>query len=131
MFGDGGAVMNTPIQTGDGTQPSLLTLKIPDKEALYQSYMPFIKNGGLFIPTTREYRIGDAVIILLIMLNDPERLTVSGRVVWVTPRDAQNKRKQGIGVQFSLEDGGVVQKKIESHLVSMLNPNNATPTYTL
>lgn len=114
-----------------GQQPSLLTLKIPDKHALYQSYMQFIKNGGLFIPTNRDYRIGDPVIILLLLPEDPERHSVSGRVVWITPKDAQGRRRQGIGVQFGSENGGVVQKKIETLLVSQLNSESTSATYTL
>ena len=31
------------------SKPGLLTLTIKDKSALYLAYMPFIKNGGLFI----------------------------------------------------------------------------------
>lgn len=124
--------MSTPFENGGSAQqPSLLTLKVPDKNALYQSYMQFIKNGGLFIPTNRDYRIGDAVIILLLLLDDPERHSVSGRVVWVTPKNAQGRRIQGIGVQFGSENGGIVQKKIETLLVSLLNSENTGSTYTL
>lgn len=124
--------MSVPSENvGGAQQPSLLTLKVPDKNALYQSYMQFIRNGGLFIPTNRDYRIGDPVIILLMLLDDPERHTVSGRVVWITPKDAQGRRRQGIGVQFGRENGGVVQKKIETLLVSQLGAENTSGTYTL
>jgi type IV pilus assembly protein PilZ len=47
-----------------GAQPGILTLNIKDKSALYVSYMPFIKNGGLFIPTTRDSKLGDEVFLL-------------------------------------------------------------------
>lgn len=120
--------MSTPPSTGY-TQPGLLTLNVREKNALYLSYMSFIKNGGLFIPTTREYQLGDEVIILLTLMEDPERLSVAGKVVWMTPQGAQGKRAQGIGVQFSAQDGGVVQKKIETHLAGMLNTDR--PTHTL
>lgn len=121
--------MNTPLNS-PAPQPSLVTLKVPDKAALYQSYMPFIKHGGLFIPTTRPYRLGDAVILLLMLLDDPERLSVPGQVVWITPRVAQGKRRQGIGVQFGVENGGVVQKKIETLLVGLLSAENAAASDT-
>ena len=112
-----------------GAQPGILTLNIKDKSALYVSYMPFIKNGGLFIPTSKEYRLGDEVFILLTLLDSAERLPVAGKVVWVTPRAAQGKRAQGIGVQFSGQDGGVTQKKIESILAGALGADR--PTHTL
>ncbi|SMG66141.1 [similarity to] type IV pilus assembly PilZ, partial [methanotrophic bacterial endosymbiont of Bathymodiolus sp.] len=33
----------------------ILSLAIKEKHALYTAYMPFVENGGLFIPTNREY----------------------------------------------------------------------------
>ena len=48
-----------------GNKPGLLTLTIKDKSALYLAYMPFVKNGGLFIPTNSNYRLGDEVFMLL------------------------------------------------------------------
>ena len=86
------------------SKPGLLTLTIKDKSALYLAYMPFIKNGGLFIPTTRDSKLGDEVFLLLTLMDSAERLPVAGKVVWVTPRGAQGKRQQGIGVQFSPQD---------------------------
>jgi len=102
-----------------GTAPGMLTLNIKDKSALYASYMPFIKNGGLFIPTNKQYRLGDEVFLLLTLMDGAERLPVAGKVVWLTPRGAQGKRQQGIGVQFSTQDNGVTQKKIETILAGM------------
>ena len=119
--------MDTP--TRPGTQPGILTLNLKDKSALYVSYMPVIKNGVLFIPTGKEYRLGDEVFILLTLLDNAERLPVAGKVVWVTPKAAQGKRVQGIGVQFSAQDGGVTQKKIEAILAGALGADR--PTHTL
>lgn len=111
-----------------GIQPGILTLNIKDKSALYVAYMPFIKNGGLFIPTNKEYRLGDEVFILLTLMDSAERLPVAGKVVWVTPRAAQGKRVQGIGVQFSAQDNGATQQKIESLLAGSVGADRATHT---
>ena len=107
----------------------ILTLTIKDKSALYVAYMPFIKNGGLFIPTSKPYRLGDEVFILLTLMDQADRLPVAGRIVWVTPRGAQNKRAAGIGVQFSEQDAGQTQKKIESYLAGALGADR--PTHTM
>lgn len=112
-----------------GVQPGILTLNIKDKSALYVSYMPFIKNGGLFIPTTKDYRLADEVFILLTLMDSAERLPVAGKVVWITPKGAQGKRAQGIGVQFSNQDGGATQKKIEALLAGALGADR--PTHTM
>lgn len=110
------------------SQPGILTLSIKEKSSLYMAYMPFVKNGGLFIPTTKPYKLGDEVFILLTLLDSNERLPVAGKVIWLTPRGAQNKRTQGIGVQFSEQDGGETQKKIETALAGM---DDTRPTHTM
>ena len=81
-------------------KPGLLTLTIKDKSALYLAYMPFVKNGGLFIPTNSNYRLGDEVFMLLNVMGEEEKIPVAGRVIWITPKGAQGKRTAGIGVQF-------------------------------
>jgi type IV pilus assembly protein PilZ len=37
----------------------ILSLAIKDKTALYQSYMPYVRNGGIFVPTGKTYSLGD------------------------------------------------------------------------
>lgn len=120
--------MSTPMNLG-GAQPGILTLAIKDKSALYVAYMPFIKNGGLFIPTAKEYWLGAEVFILLTLMDSTERLPVAGKVVWLTPKGAQGKRQQGIGVQFSAQDQGATQRKIEGLLVGALGADR--PTHTM
>lgn len=121
--------MSTPSPRPGGAQPGILTLNIKDKSALYVAYMPFIRNGGLFIPTNKEFRLGDEVFILLTLMDSAERLPVAGKVVWVTPRGAQGKRLQGIGVQFSLQDSGATQQKIETLLAGSVGVDR--PTHTM
>ena len=121
--------MATPPRPGGAAQPGILTLNIKDKSALYVAYMPFVKNGGLFIPTNKEYRLGDEVFILLTLMDSAERLPVAGKVVWVTPKGAQGKRAQGIGVQFSSQDQGGTLRKIEAQLAGALGADR--PTHTM
>jgi len=68
------------------TKPGLLTLTIKDKSALYLAYMPFIINGGLFIPTNSSYRLGDEVFMLLNLMGEDEKIPVAGTVIWMTPK---------------------------------------------
>ena len=69
-------------------KPGLLTLTIKDKSALYLAYMPFVKNGGLFIPTSSNYRLGDEVFMLLNLMGADDKLPVAGRVIWLPPPGA-------------------------------------------
>ncbi|MFT5722317.1 MAG: type IV pilus assembly protein PilZ, partial [Motiliproteus sp.] len=79
----------------------ILSLTIKTKDELYRSYMPFIKNGGLFVATQRDYQLGEEVFMLLDLMEEPDKIPVSGKVVWVTPRGAQGGKLAGIGVQLS------------------------------
>jgi type IV pilus assembly protein PilZ len=106
----------------------ILSLTIKDKSALYAAYMPFITNGGLFIPTTKPYQLGDEVFMLLTLMDDKEKMPIAGRVVWVTPRGAQANRTAGIGVQFSELDKGQTRTKIENHLAAALKSERQTHT---
>ena len=107
----------------------ILSLAIKDKGSLYAAYMPFVKNGGLFIPTKKAYKIGDEVFMLLTLMDDTERIPVAGSVVWVTPQGAQGNRSPGIGVQFSEQDNGATRHKIEGLLAGALAADR--PTHTM
>jgi type IV pilus assembly protein PilZ len=111
-------------------RPSVLSLNINSKSALYAAYMPFLKNGGIFIPTTRSYVLGDEVFMLLALMNDPNKLPIAGTVVWVMPPRAQNSKAQGIGVHFKNDEGGLeAKRKIEALLGGVMQ--SSRPTHTM
>lgn len=109
-------------------KPGILSLTIRDKSALYASYMPFVENGGLFIPTNKNYRLGDEVFMLLTLMEEKEKLPIAGRIVWLTPNGAQANRTAGIGVQFSELDKGQTRKKVENYLAAALQSDRNTHT---
>jgi type IV pilus assembly protein PilZ len=113
---------------GGGARNGILSLTIKDKNVLYAAYMPFVKNGGMFIPTNKSYKLGDEVFMLLSLMDEPEKIPVAGKVVWVTPRGAQGNRAAGIGVQFSDQDNTAINK-IETYLAGMLGSDK--PTHTM
>ena len=108
-----------------GTRNGILSLTIKDKAVLYAAYMPFLQNGGLFIPTNKPYRIGDEVFMLLNLMDEPEKIPVAGKVVWVTPKRAQGNRASGIGVQFNGQDD-TASRKIETYLAGALESERPT-----
>ena len=109
-------------------KPGVLSLAIKEKVALYAAYMPFLSGGGLFIPTSKQYKMGDEVFMLLSLLDDPVKLKVVGHVVWITP-STQGNKPQGIGVQFNEKNGGQeARNKIESLLGNVLKSSRATHT---
>jgi type IV pilus assembly protein PilZ len=108
----------------------VMSLSIKEKPALHAAYMSFVNGGGLFIPTSRPYKLGDEVFMLMTLMDDPAKLAVAGKVVWITPAGAQNNRTQGIGVQFTQNENGIAARnKIEALLGSALGSNR--PTHTM
>lgn len=110
-------------------RPSVLSLNIKEKAALYAAYMPYLRNGGIFVPTGRPYKIGDDVYLLLSLMDDPAKFPVAGKVAWVTPQGAHNNKAQGIGVHFADDEGGgVARRKIEEILGAALKSSRTTHT---
>lgn len=100
-----------------------------DKAALYAAYIPLFKEGGIFISTLREYKLGDDVYVLLTLPDDIQRYPISGKVAWVTPARAAGNRAQGIGVRFPADEKSRLLKvKIEEILVSQLGSERPTQT---
>ncbi|CAK0740797.1 type IV pilus assembly protein PilZ [Gammaproteobacteria bacterium] len=107
------------------TRQNFLSLTIKDKNALYMSYMSFLKNGGLFIPTKKNYQLGDEIFMRIDLIDETERLAVAGKVVWITPQAAQANRTAGVGVQFTDQN---IRTKIETYLAGVKADR---PTHTL
>lgn len=114
---------------GGAARQGIVSLVVKDKATLYGAYMPYLKQGGIFVPTARRYFIGDEVFLLLTLPDSSERLPVAGKVVWVTPTGAQGSRTAGIGVQFAdTAEGESVRGKIETTLAGMLDRDAPTQT---
>ncbi|MGA9340949.1 MAG: PilZ domain-containing protein [Rhodanobacteraceae bacterium] len=112
------------------SRQGILSLAIKDKGALFNAYMPFVKGGGLFVPTTKNYDLGDEVFILLALMEETERMPVAGKVIWITPPGAQGNRMAGIGVQFNESaDGEAARTRIETILAGVLTQER--PTHTM
>ncbi|APW38167.1 pilus assembly protein PilZ [Rhodoferax koreense] len=110
-------------------RPSVIQLAIKEKAALYAAYIPLFSEGGMFIPTTREYQLGDDVYVLLSLPEDPQRYPIAGRVAWVTPGRAAGNRTQGVGIQFPKDEKARLLKlKIEELLGGHLGSDRPTQT---
>jgi type IV pilus assembly protein PilZ len=110
-------------------RPSVLSLAIKEKAALYAAYMPFLRNGGMFVPTTKSYRIGDEIYLILALMDDPNKYPIAGTVAWITPTGANNNKAQGIGVHFPADESGQrARHRIEEILGAALRSSRATHT---
>lgn len=119
----------SPSPSSASSRPSVIQLSIKEKAALYAAYIPLFTEGGIFIPSSRDYRIGDDVYVLLSLPDDPQRYPVAGKVAWVTPAKAQGGRTQGVGIRFPADEKSRVLKiKIEEILGASLGSDRATQT---
>src|SRR5262249_62370602 len=95
-----GAARSSAPAAAATARPSVIQLVFREKGALYAAYIPLLTEGGLFVPTTREYRLGEDIYLLLSLPDDPQRYPVAGKVAWITPANASGGRTQGVGVRF-------------------------------
>lgn len=110
-------------------RPSVIQLAIKEKAALYAAYIPLFTEGGIFIPTTREYRLGDDVYVLMSLPDDAQRYPVAGKVAWVTPARAAGTRAQGVGIQFPKDEKSrLLKNRIEEILGTYLSSDRTTQT---
>lgn len=110
-------------------RPSVMQLAIKEKAALYAAYIPLFAEGGIFVPTQRDYRLGDDVYVLLTLPDDPQRYPIAGRVAWVTPERASGNRTQGVGIQFPKDaKSAELKAKIEQILGTARSSEKPTQT---
>lgn len=113
----------------NAVRPSVIQLAIREKAALYAAYIPLFAEGGVFIPSARDYKLGDDVYVLLTLPDDIQRYPVAGKVAWVTPARASGNRTQGVGVRFPNDDKSRLLKiKIEEILGAHLASDRPTQT---
>ena len=110
--------------------PSVIQLAIKEKSALHAAYIPVFAEGGIFIPTAREYRLGDDVYVLLTLPDDPQRYPIAGKVAWITPARVSGNRAPGIGIRFPADDKS---RQLKALIESVLGGGMASdrPTQTI
>jgi type IV pilus assembly protein PilZ len=110
-------------------RPSVIQLVFREKGALYAAYIPLLTDGGLFVPTAREYKLGEDIYLLLSLPDDPQRYPVAGKVAWITPANASGGRTQGVGVRFPADEKTRGLKlKIEELLGTSISSSKPTQT---
>ena len=122
--------MSTNHSVGQGVpRPSVIQLAIKDISALYAAYIPIFADGGVFIPTPRDYQLGEAVYVLLSLPHEAQRYPIAGKVAWVTPAGAADNRVQGVGIKLPKDEKShALRQKIEMLLSSHVASDRSTQT---
>lgn len=102
-----------------------ITLEFISDRDLYQSYMPFMKNGGLFVRTTEQFELGTDINLLVTLPDSLEPSKITGKISWITPIGAQNGTPAGIGVSF-VEDLDNIRNQIDKSIGRLLNSTEPT-----
>src|SRR5258706_13366685 len=128
-----------PQETGDrAARPAVarkrgapgFDLAIRSKASLYLAWIPLFRRGGLFVPTLREFSLGDPVDVLLSLLERPDKIPLRGTVAWINPAPTSGDRPQGIGVHLPDDDNSRMLKKNIEGLLGRV-ARSSRPTYTL
>jgi type IV pilus assembly protein PilZ len=117
-------------KTAPAARTTALSLNIKDVSVLQSAYMPYVKGGGMFIPTSKAYVLGEELFMLIVLPGDTNRMPVAGKVIWVTPAGAQGNKLQGVGVQFKDDESGNAAKHRIETLLAGLSKSNS-PTHTM
>jgi len=124
-----GSALTAASGLAAASRPSVIQLVFREKGALYAAYIPLFADGGLFVPTTREYNLGDDIYLLLTLPGDPQRYPVAGKVGWITPPNTSGGRTQGVGVRFpSDEKSRLLKLRIEEMLGTSISSSKPTQT---
>ena len=118
------------VQSPSTSRPSVIQLVFREKGALYAAYMPVFSEGGLFVPTTRDFKLRDDIYLLVSLPDDAQRYPVAGKVGWITPANASGGRTQGVGVRFP-NDGKTRALKLKIEEVLGTSIASAKPTQTI
>lgn len=122
----------TPTPSQPASNParlSVIQLAIKEKAALYAAYIPLFAEGGIFIPSTRSYRLGDELYVLIALPDDPQRYPVVGKVAWINPHSSAGHRSQGVGLRFPADEKSrILRHRIEQILGGHLASDRSTQT---
>jgi type IV pilus assembly protein PilZ len=108
------------------TEPKTLEYVIKSQLELNLSYMPFIKDGGLFIPTSETFNLGAKILVNLQLPGQKETHTIEGKVVWVTPKNALYQIFPGLGIQFIGENAKSLHEQIKTNLDNTMDVGGYT-----
>ena len=106
----------------------IITCNIENVDTLYASYLPFVVNGAMFIPSDRPQKLGDEVFVAVTLPGSSERMPLNGKVVWINHK-AQSGRPAGFAIQFGNDAVGLnVKNEVERLLAGKIDSPQATYT---
>ena len=84
----------------DENKQGVLSLTIKDRAVLYAAYMPFVEQGGLFVPTNKKFELGEEVFILLALMDEPEKIPLTVALFGSRLRGRKAIDRRGLAYSF-------------------------------
>lgn len=98
-----------------------IAYNIQNQLELNLSYMPFVKNGGLFIPTNENYDLNSHITVQLKIPGHNDSYSLEGKVIWINPKNALYQVHPGIGIQFIGENAKSIHEIIKANIDNTLD----------
>ncbi|ASK26787.1 PilZ domain-containing protein [Neisseria chenwenguii] len=106
----------------------MMSLQLKEKVMLYNCYMPFLENGGLFVPSEDVFSLGDEILLAVEIGNHAKRFLPT-KVAFINPARTSAHRPKGVGLAFTDLDICIQTKNlIEAELGNHLRDERATFT---
>lgn len=107
----------------------VITCNIPDLDTLYKSYLGFVSEGGIFVPSSKAHKMGEDVFVAFTLPGSKERYPLNGKIVWLNQKGTAT-RPAGFGIQFGKD---MVAQRMKNEVERLLagQTENDRPTYTL
>ncbi len=105
-----------------------LILELETIDELHMHYMPFLKNGGLFVSSVSDYSMGTPVLLSVLLPDALEAEDVRGEVAWISAKGQQSNIPQGVGIAFD-ESSQRIRDIIEKLLGNKIK--STASTYTM
>ncbi len=106
----------------------ILSVRIDDLDALHSAYMPFLTNGGIFLPVALKLsddeqalatcKLNEELCLVVRLLDEPEPRCCIGRIAWITPTNQGGGQRAGLGLQFDRNDNQInsrIQARLAKH----------------
>ena len=112
---------------GQTTSSGIYYLHFQDPETIVSAYMPYLRNGGIFIPGKMDFQLGSQIFLMLRFMDEPGQIALTATVVWINAAQGKQEREQGIGVRFDDRESKA-RGKLENYLPA---GNNVVKTFTM
>lgn len=107
---------------------NLTPLNLQDSAMLHACYMPFVQQGGLFIPSQQSVKMGEQIVVTTTLPGQTQTVQLAGKVIWISHK-ATGLKPKGFAIQLGGERAEFYRLEIEK-ILGVANLSDR-PSFTL